>query len=671
MLSLRINVFHRVASPTILAAILGVSTAHAQTDTVRNPPPRTVPSGVGRTPPPSTVPGAVCSPVTPAQEKPASGRHGPQILSPLAHLDQVNAITDIPSLNYVVTASNDGTIRVWDSETANQVGLLFSDYTQRILDVAARPRHATEVAASILKFGSLDSHVAIFDLTTGKARTVCSGGGATRLRFSPDGTTLAVLDSWSVSVWDVNTFGLIRRIDGPLTAIQFFDNSTLALHTQDGVVLTQFRTIEKKASIPTGVGTEFVLDLTEGLLFNLNKNVVTVWSLSTSTLLTTVPLFSDVQFLAFDQDQRKLYASGFESVAFRGGARFIYRISGPDWKNVEAFGGPDDRITALAVGGGNLMIGEFNGEVRRFNVREKFEVEPDLGVRAEDITAIATSAGDRYIAAGDRSGVISVWETDSGTYRELDHFNVRKSLAPYFPKTGGRGASEVFTFGEPSPPPFLRVLNLAFLGDSTLLAVAYGSGHTLVIDVLSGKIFVDATISDMGLTNFVSIGSSTLLIGSLGEIHWWNIETGKSGNLAANLHGLSSLALTPDCKKLIVAGDDGVQLFDTTTFSPTVPRFNRRSPGRSIAVATSNGSAVVLSETEFVTWDFTSGLPAQSNLDRGIPKTLTPDLREESSFQVSAKQNRIVMVGSGYGIHIWDSTKPKALRRHPRRRFAL
>ena len=654
--------FYRVAIPVLLLSFLAVSTARAQSDTGRYQPPTTAPRNAAASPPPWTVPGAVCSAPTAQKQKLSRSQQSPLIVSPLAHLDQVNAIADIPDLNYVVTASNDGTIRIWDSGTADQVGLLFSDYTRRILDVAARPKHGTEVAASISTFGSLDSYVAVFDLTTGQARTLCSGKGATQVRFSPDGSTLAVLDSWTVSLWNVNTLALIRRIDGPQTAIQFYDNSTLAIHTPDSVVLTDVTTGKMKPPIPTGVGTAFIMDLSEGLLFHLNKNVITVWSLATSTSINTVELFSEVQFLAFDHDHRKLYASGFESVGFSGGTKYIYRLSGADWKNVEAFGGPDDRVTALAVGGSNLMVGEYRGEVRRFNVRDKLEVEADFGVRAEDITSIATSDGDHYIAAGDRSGIISVWETDSGSYRELDHFNVRKSLAPYFPARGV-GIAEQFISGEPLPPPFLKVLQLAFLGRSTLLAVAYGSGHTLIIDVLSGKLFADASISDADLTNFASIGSSMLFIGSAGKMHWWNIETGQSGDFVTNLHGLSSIALTPDSKKLIVAGGDGVQLFDPTTFLPIGPPLSGGATAPFIAVATSNGSVALLSESQLVTWDFGAGRATKSNLDRDIPKMLAPDMREEASFQVSASQMRVAKVGSGYGIHIWDSKNPKVLRR--------
>jgi WD40 repeat protein len=652
--------FCRSAAPVFIAILVLVTTARAQTDT--GPPPKAAQHSEGPSAAPWSMPDAVCSDERLQKQNLPPSQQMPKILSPLAHLDQVTAIAHIPDLNYVVTGSNDGTIRIWDSETSDQVELLFSDYTRRVSDVAGRPKHKTQIAASISASGLSRSYVALFDLTTGRARTLCSGGVVTALTFSSDGGTLAVLDLWSVSLWNIDTFTLIRRINGPRKAVQFLDSNTLAVHTEDSVVLTDAKSGEAKGTpIPTGVGTAFSVDLSHGILFHLNKNVLTIWSMSPVKLINTVQLFSDVQLLAFDQDQGRLYASGFESVGFGGGTRYIYRISGAVWNNVEAFGGPDDRVTALAVARGNLMVGEFHGQVRRFNVRENFAVEADLGIRAEDITSIATSAGDRYIAAGDRSGIISVWETDSGGYRELDHFNVRKNLEPFFPsRSMGVGVREQFIAGEPNPPPFLRVLNMAFLGDSTLLAVAYGSGHTLVIDVLSGKTAVDASISDMGLTNFVSIGSTELFIASAAMIHWWNIESGKSGDFATTLHGLSSLTLTPDNKTLIVAGQDGLQAFDAGTFT-AIGSLVQRGFSTAIAVADGNDSVSVLSGTQLVTWHFKTGSSTTANLDRGIPTTLGPDFREEFGFQISASHRRVALVG--YGIHIWDSKAPKVLRR--------
>lgn len=648
----------------LLSALLTALLASGQTDTGPYPPSTAPRKKDAPQQPPWNLPGAVCSATTPQKQDGARSQESLQIVSPLAHLNQVNAISDIADLNYAVTASNDGTIRIWDSGTGDQVGVLFSDYTRRVVDVAARPKHSTEIAAAITASGLRDSRVAIFDLTTDHARTLCSGGVVKQIRFSSDGSTLAVLDQSSVSLWNIGTFALIRRINGPRIAIDFSDNSTLAMHTQDAIELADVRTDKSKGSIPTGVGTSFIIDEREGLLFHLNKKTLSVWSLPsstqpTATSINTLQLFSEVQLLAVDPDHRALYASGFESM-FGGGTKYIYRISGSNWDKVEGFLGPNDRITALAVARGDLMVGEYDGEVRRFNVRNNFEVEADLGVRAEDITSIATSAEDHYIAVGDRSGVISVWETDSGAYRQLDQFGAHKSLAPFFPATGV-GVGEQFTMGEPSPPPFLKVLNMAFLGDSTLLAIAYGSGHTLVLDVLSRQIFVNATISDVGLTNFASIDKRVLFVGSADQVHWWNLETGKSGTFATDLHGLSSLSLTPDNKSLIVAGQSGLQVFDAIGFAPTGPTLHPGPMGSLIAVPTGDRSVAAISVSQLLTWNFGTPSPAISTLDRGIPKTLAPDFREEYSFQISPTQRRIVL--TGYGIHIWDYKTPNVLRR--------
>ncbi len=653
--------FFRLALSALLSVLLTPFPGQAQTDLV--PSPKTAPPKMSPQTDPWGGPSAACTYKGATEPSFRHVKPQPQILSPVAHLDQINAIAFIPDFNYVVTASGDGTIRVWDSDTSNQIESLFSDYTRNILDVASRPSHATQIVASIAdSSGFFKSSVIAFDLITGMSRPICSATRVTQLKYSPDGSMLAVLDSQGVSIWNADTFKLLNRINGPSKWIQYLDNETLATFTGNSVVFVDAKLgAERMSPVPTGVGTAFLLDVNDGVLFHLNKNILTVWSLATAKLVNSVTLFSSVQYLAFDQDQGKLYASGFESFGFGGKANFVYRISGADWKNMEVFGGPDDRITALALAHGHLMVGEFRGQVRRFDARKNFEVGPDLGVRAEDITSIATSAGDHYIAAGDRSGVISVWETDSGAFREIDHFKVRKDLEPFFPAgLGTRGVRETFTVGEPKPPPFLRVLTMTFVGNSTMLAIAYGSGHTLVIDVLSGKIAVDASISDAGLTNFVSIGGTKLFIGSDQSIHWWDIAAGTSGALTTIVQNLSSLCLTSDGNTLVVVGGDGLQAFDTRT-NLSINAVVRRGLSGPIVVADDNQSVSVIAVNQLVTWQFSAKSTSTVTLDRGIPAGVGPDLREETAFYVSSSRKRAALIG--YGIHIWESANPSVLRR--------
>jgi hypothetical protein len=94
----------RVTNFVFLAVLSGATTLRAQTDTVHYPAPGTVVQRPAQ--PPWTVPGGICSrPAAAQQREPPTSLKGVQITSPLAHLDQVTAIADIPELNYVLTAN--------------------------------------------------------------------------------------------------------------------------------------------------------------------------------------------------------------------------------------------------------------------------------------------------------------------------------------------------------------------------------------------------------------------------------------------------------------------------------------------------------------------------------------------------------------------------------------
>ena len=55
----------------------------------------------------------------------------------------------------------------------------------------------------------------------------------------------------------------------------------------------------------------------------------------------------------------------------------------------------------------------------------------------------------------------------------------------------------------------------------------------------------------------------------------------------------------------------------------------------------------VLPETQLVTWQFKTGSSTITNLDRGIPKGLAPDFREEPGFQISPRNRRVALVSYG------------------------
>jgi WD40 repeat protein len=116
------------------------------------------------------------------------------------HRGLVNCVVFSPAGDFVATACDDHTVRVWEAATGRQRLLLRHDFWVRAVAVSPDGK--------LLASSSLDDTVRVWDARTGREIYRLPGhgrlGGLRELRFSPDGRTLA---SWGddlyVRVWSV------------------------------------------------------------------------------------------------------------------------------------------------------------------------------------------------------------------------------------------------------------------------------------------------------------------------------------------------------------------------------------------------------------------------------------------------------------------------------------
>ncbi len=124
------------------------------------------------------------------------------------HTAEVCAVCFSPKGERIVTASDDGTARIWDAVKGRELHRL--DHGGKFVRAAAVSPDGTLVATS-----GLDDKVALWQMETGKQIHALQGhgfvGGWRALQFSPDGS---VLSSWgddnNLRVWDVAT-GQLKR----------------------------------------------------------------------------------------------------------------------------------------------------------------------------------------------------------------------------------------------------------------------------------------------------------------------------------------------------------------------------------------------------------------------------------------------------------------------------
>ncbi len=161
------------------------------------------------------------------------------------HTAGVTSIDLSQDSRILVSGSHDGTVRLWDVASGNQIGL-FTGHTDRVYDVAFNPD------ASIVASGSEDNTIILWDVATDESRVIHTGytDGVNRLAFSIDGRTLVSSGGnyedtsrrfWELRFWDVATGDLKLIRTGHRYTVHNIvfspDGKTLASGSWDGTVL--------------------------------------------------------------------------------------------------------------------------------------------------------------------------------------------------------------------------------------------------------------------------------------------------------------------------------------------------------------------------------------------------------------------------------------------------
>lgn len=141
----------------------------------------------------------------------------------IGHTHSVNTVLFSPDEKWVISGSDDGTIRRWDTETGKAVGTPFIGHDNSIQLVSLSPDGKNLIS------GALDGVIRIWDVATGSQVGEPLEGddaGITCVLFSPDGKNIA---SGSVNgmvfLWATETRRIIatssRAHVGPVSALVF------------------------------------------------------------------------------------------------------------------------------------------------------------------------------------------------------------------------------------------------------------------------------------------------------------------------------------------------------------------------------------------------------------------------------------------------------------------
>ena len=516
------------------------------------------------------------------------------------HTEWVNDSVFSPDGHRLATTSDDRTVRLWNADTGEPIGPPMKGHQDEVWGVAFSPD------GLMIATGSVDTDLRLWNAKTGQpigqpidhpAEIVC-------VEFSPDGRRVVTGGyDGAVRIWDVSTgqqIGPPHRVHEDDTTeiimdVAFSpDGRRLASASADGdVQIWDGQTGEAIGEPLTGHGTQVmsVAFSPDGhrLADGGNDGAVRLWDVDTRQLLGAPMLGhkSAVFALSFNPDGTHLL-SGSQDGTIR---LWDVGIRRPLIGHIGA-------VSSVAVSpdGKRIASAGADGTVRMWDADNGRPIGKPLVASDKPLSSVAFSPDGRRLATAGADGTVRMWDANTGTLVG----------APINPKQG-------------------PLTSVAFSPDGRRLAI--GGGDTSI-----------AVSSDHD-----------------GTVRLWDVEMGRPiGEPWKHGEMVHSVAFSPDGKHIVSGGMESgyngtVRLWDANTgqLIRAVPiggadvvvfAVSYRPDGRSIAAAGADG---VIQRLDASTLDRV-GEPLQAHEDTVVALAYSPDSRTIASASLDET------------IRVWD-----------------
>lgn len=534
-------------------------------------------------------------------------------ISLVGHTGSLNDAAWSPNGRRVVTAGDDGTARIWDPATSEQVvpPLQHGDYVSR----AAFSPDGTHVVTA-----SADHTARIWDAATGApvSRPFVHPDKLIRVVYSPDGERIAtVCMDGTARIWNVATgaqVGLPIQHRTMILQVTFSPDSTLLLTAgnDSAAYLWDAQTGERRASLAheenkpvqsaafSADGTRVVTASFEG--------TARVWEVATGE--PSSPPFGRGGRLwstGFTADGLHVFTAGDSGVQIW---RWDRRI-GP--YVVAAFlDGAWVASAELSPDGKRLVTLSEDDVVNVWDIATKLRIAGPFEHSASVSPPSFRDDGTRILTASD-DGVVRVWDAEPAKRRQ---FRDVGSLLHAFDPTG-------------------RHLLLNHWGEVRLWDIERDapSGPPLEHDIrVSGA-------------RFTADGRRLMTVADNRVVRLWDVATARPLTPPIAQEPTARAAVSADGRRLATGGGDGVaRVWDGDTGRPLTPPLVHGGQIKAVALSADGRWLATASETTVRIWDAASGAPGPTLAHRA--RVVSVEL---------APSGRRVVTASGHTVQVWDA----------------